>query len=1071
MNISSKAAFFVTLITFAAAGFFNSLRAQETAADLTDLQLSGATLTPAFARTTAAYSAAYPFATTSTTLSGTFATPVTAAVRTRLNGAPSQPGLPASFQLRVGQNFVSLSTTANGAPLDDFTFAAGINRNLARSASGAVMHSQVVSGGPSLPELPIESQSGVVGVFAGSYGEYALKNDGTLLALSGAAVPPAAQPDAAASPPRAPIVAVSVGTSHAVLLRSDGTTFAWGNSAVTTIPNLASSGVVALSSGSNHLLALRADGHVIGWGESINPDTYVARAARSEVVAIASNGGRNLALKADGSVVHWGGTNSTNTPPVAAQSGVVAIAAGSRVNLALKADGSVVAWGDETNSALIQPPAATTSGVVAIAAGPRHQLALKSDGSIVAWGAGANGSGTAIAPAFPAPFVEPPVRSYYLTVQRRLPSAALAYLTTVGNGALSPDFAPETTAFSTNNSTAYPAFALHGSPFSNHARLELRTGSETFRPVTAGQAMEATSSSGISLLSDGSVRAWGTGNVSQVPLAAQSDVVSVSADAGIAVALKSDGTVVAWGALALPSFNTVKASAVFVNTSFLAAIAPDGRPVILPTPGGLGLGSTVITFPADARDLTDIALSYISAIALRRDGRVVGWGLPNDIANVPVAARSDVVDISLGAQAFALRSDGRVVAWGSSSAGLAFGTERMPLAATYGVVGISASRSRAAVLKADGSALGWDSSSGAIFPLAGPRELPDIASVVAGPSGFYAILRDGSVQVLSGSVPTGAPSDFLTAPLAVPLSARLPLALGNNTIQLRATARDDSATLTYTIQANRTAAPALALVAGTDLAPINQQPDGVGQFIFGLQRVGLASSERLFTVANTGTADLVLTAADFIGSAPTEFSFAGISFPLTIGPSTSTTFTLRATPSTSGDRFAVLRLHANLPHGGPHHISLRVTGLTAASELATWRTANFSSTELAAPSLEATVWGDLADPDADGLPNLLEYATNTAPKTANLAPSVVLDVTTNPATPRLVLTYTRVLRAVTAGLVYRVEWSDDLAANSWSDVGVTEQITATTSTTETVVASVPLSSATRRFLRLRVTAP
>ncbi len=73
-----------------------------------------------------------------------------------------------------------------------------------------------------------------------------------------------------------------------------------------------------------------------------------------------------------------------------------------------------------------------------------------------------------------------------------------------------------------------------------------------------------------------------------------------------------------------------------------------------------------------------------------------------------------------------------------------------------------------------------------------------------------------------------------------------------------------------------------------------------------------------------------------------------------------------------------------------------------------------------------------------------------------------------PGSPQL--TYKRVKRAVLAGLLYEVEWSDTLAADSWSVSGVSERVVGSTSTAETVVASIP-AGAERRFLRLCVTAP
>ena len=59
---------------------------------------------------------------------------------------------------------------------------------------------------------------------------------------------------------------------------------------------------------------------------------------------------------------------------------------------------------------------------------------------------------------------------------------------------------------------------------------------------------------------------------------------------------------------------------------------------------------------------------------------------------------------------------------------------------------------------------------------------------------------------------------------------------------------------------------------------------------------------------------------------------------------------------------------------------------------------------------------------------------------------------------------------ISSGGNVTVEWSDTLAAGSWSTQAVTEQITATQGALETVKASVPKGNGGKRFLRLKVQA-
>ncbi|HKQ37726.1 MAG TPA: hypothetical protein VJ063_06580, partial [Verrucomicrobiae bacterium] len=57
------------------------------------------------------------------------------------------------------------------------------------------------------------------------------------------------------------------------------------------------------------------------------------------------------------------------------------------------------------------------------------------------------------------------------------------------------------------------------------------------------------------------------------------------------------------------------------------------------------------------------------------------------------------------------------------------------------------------------------------------------------------------------------------------------------------------------------------------------------------------------------------------------------------------------------------------------NLAIQISGNT----IEDWRAANFSAADLQDPSKEATVWGDLADPDSDGRENLMEYALGLNP--------------------------------------------------------------------------------------------
>lgn len=123
--------------------------------------------------------------------------------------------------------------------------------------------------------------------------------------------------------------------------------------------------------------------------------------------------------------------------------------------------------------------------------------------------------------------------------------------------------------------------------------------------------------------------------------------------------------------------------------------------------------------------------------------------------------------------------------------------------------------------------------------------------------------------------------------------------------------------------------------------------------------------------------------------------------------------------------------------------------LTALTNIEKWRQLNFQTT------LNADTAADLADPDQDGVVNLLEYATGLSPNARNASPGTILKQGS-------VMTFSYVKNPSATDVVYSVEWSDSLQS-AWTTSGVvsTQQGNVVTAT---IPASVP-----RRFVRLKVT--
>lgn len=530
--------------------------------------------------------------------------------------------------------------------------------------------------------------------------------------------------------PPSPLVA-GVSSSFSLLLKADGTVWAWGSnlngqlgdgtsvSRSVPLPVNGLNGAVAVSGGADHSLALKADGTVWAWGWNNEGqlgigmwgDRFVPTGVPglTSVVAVAGGGYHSLALKSDGTVWTWGSngygqlgdgtTTSRMLPvPVLGLTDVVAVAGGAFHSLALKSDGTVWAWGlndygqlgDGTTTNGLTPVQVTgLQGIATLAGGFRQSLAVKSDGTLWVWGFNGNGNlgdGSYVSRSTP-------VQVTSLT----------AVVAVAGGGDHSLALTSDGTTWA----------------WGNNWSGQLGAGNE-FTPTSApipvsGQtgvvAIAVGGTHSLTLKADRTVWAWGSDASGQMGTGATIEaltpqrvslgpVTKVAAGGYHVTALGADGTGWSWGYAGLGALGY--------------ATQRDSS-----TPGQMGLPTGIIA----------LANGEIHSLALRSDGTVWTWGsnsygelgddtTPARYVPLPVAGLSQAVAIAGGYYtSLALKSDGTVWAWGFNLSGeLGDGTtinRSLPVQVNglTDVIAIAGGAYRNLALKSDGTVWSWGNNS------------------------------------------------------------------------------------------------------------------------------------------------------------------------------------------------------------------------------------------------------------------------------------------------------------------------------------------------------------------------
>jgi hypothetical protein len=109
-----------------------------------------------------------------------------------------------------------------------------------------------------------------------------------------------------------------------------------------------------------------------------------------------------------------------------------------------------------------------------------------------------------------------------------------------------------------------------------------------------------------------------------------------------------------------------------------------------------------------------------------------------------------------------------------------------------------------------------------------------------------------------------------------------------------------------------------------------------------------------------------------------------------------------------------------------------------ASPYASWATNHFSAEELGNPAHEATIWGEMADPDSDGRLNLLEFAQGTDPRDSSLDPAAFQLSLIEESAEELIAVVFR-LRKDDPTLFFALESSPSLGEGGWQNDQFTER--------------------------------
>ncbi len=966
-------------------------------------------------------------------------------------------------------------------------------------AMGYNFSGQLGDGSNTQRPLPVQVATGVSRAEGGGSFSLFVKTDGTLWAMG--ANTSGQLGDGSGTQRNTPIqvsndatLAVA-GNAHSVFTKSDGTLWAMGEDSqgqlgdglVTQkiVPTLLSTEVQDFVAGGSHSLFIKNDGTLwaagtnsqgqLGDGTTVNRPTPVQIA--TGVASIASTASHSLFIKTDHSLWAMGsngngqlgdGTTTNRNAPVQIATDVTAAAAGSFHSLFLKTDGTL--WGNGSNlsgqlgdgtTTQRVTPALIASGVAAIAAGEGHSLFIKTDGTL--WGMG-QASGGRLGNGLFQNIVTTPIQ-----------------------------ISSEVVAISAGNTHSLFIKAdgtLWAMGLNSYGQLGDGTTTQRLNPVqVASQVAVAMAGYDHSfyIKTDGTLWAmgknvdglFGNGQISNrtIPTQIASGIAAVSSGYSHALFLAGTlGSFVAYPktdlAIIWPDPTSIVYGTPLTNQQLSATtdpsvaftsqshrgVVPTNRPTInfamagsyayspaVDTVLNAGTHELSVTFsPLDAASYNPVTL-HRNLTVNKAPATVTLGNLTTtyDGARKPVSAITAPANLNV-----VFTYDGSPTA--PTNAG------SYAVVATLDEQNYFGSATGTLVINKATPQLTWADPAAIVYGTALSATQLNATADVPGtftyepPAGT--VLNAGAHVLAASFAPTDSANYVsISTQRDLPVhKAPATVTLGNLTTTYNAAAQPVSAT---TAPANLNV---VITYDGSTTAPTNA----------GSYAVVATVDERNYEGSSTGT--LVIERAaqtiDFSALADRPYSPTPITLSATSTSGLAVAFTLVGGPASLVDRTltpagaGVVTVRASQSGNSNFLPALDVErSFTLSTNFAAWQRQHFTPDELA----DVAISGPNADPDADGLSNLSEYALGLDPRTATTSGLPEVGATATDWT----FTYTRPTDR--ADLTFTVEFSSTLT--SWSTEGVTHALVSSGDGTETWRATVPLAGNPSAFFRLKVT--